>query len=214
MIITEPTTMLTDYAIAGAAFILAGFLFRAGWRNQQTSVSLWAAAFLFVAVAAALGGTCHGFVVELGSALNGVLWRIMIYAISLASFSMLVGTIVSSVSQRMRGWFFIGAVTKLVLTWINLMRLPRFGIAAIDYLTAMIIVLALQLCVLAGSPQLSANRAASWLIAGILVSGLAIGVLASGFTLSKSFNHNDLYHLIQLAGLGLLYQGAKQLKDR
>jgi hypothetical protein len=33
-------------------------------------------------------------------------------------------------------------------------------------------------------------------------------------TLAPAFNQNDLYHLVQLVGLGLLYQGARQLKDR
>ncbi|QYO68031.1 hypothetical protein [Leptolyngbya sp. 7M] len=47
MTITEPTTMLTDYVLAGIAFILAGFL-RVGWRRQQRSVCAWTAAFLFV----------------------------------------------------------------------------------------------------------------------------------------------------------------------
>jgi hypothetical protein len=144
MTITEPTTMLTDYAIAGTAFILAGFLLRAGWRNRQFSVFLWAAAFLFVAITAALGGTCHGFVMELSFAWNMLLWQIMLYAVSLASFSMLAGTILSTVPQRMQRWFLVGAVTKLALTWIHLSNQPRFSIAAMDYLMAMVIVFGLQ----------------------------------------------------------------------
>lgn len=61
MALTEPITTLTDYAIALVAFILAGSLGRISWQKQQYSIGLWAIAFACVALAAALGGTCHGF---------------------------------------------------------------------------------------------------------------------------------------------------------
>nr|RNJ70630.1 MAG: hypothetical protein EDM05_01185 [Leptolyngbya sp. IPPAS B-1204] len=209
MTITEPTTMLTDYVLAGIAFILAGFLARVGWRSQQRSVCFWAAAFLFVAIAAALGGSCHGLVVELGASLSMVLWQLMLYAVSLASLFMLVGTVWSRVSQRKQRWFLLAAIVKLAITWLHLLHQPHFTVVAVDYLISMLLVLALQVYGLASSP-----RSASWLTAGILVSGLAMAVLVSGATLFQVLNHNDLYHLIQLVGLGILFQGAKRLKDQ
>lgn len=207
--ITEPTTTLTDYAIALISLTLAERLLRVGWQNQQISVCFWAVAFGFVTIAAALGGTCHGFVLMLEAALSKLLWQMMIYAISLASFCLLAGTIFSSISRRSQPWALLAVTTKSSLIWISLIQLPRFDTAALDYGSAMVIVLLLQLRTLAAAP----TRAATWLIAGILVSGLAIVVLISGFELSENFNHNDLYHLVQIIGLGLLYQGAKQLKD-
>jgi hypothetical protein len=208
--LTEPTTTLTDYMIAVVAFILAGFLLRVGWVNRQVAVRWWAVAFASVAVAAALGGTCHGFVLQLGGTLTGHLWRLMIAALSGASFAMLVGTILSSAPAKVQHRLLGAAVGKSLLVWLALSQQPRFEIAAIDYLVSMGVILGLQLQALLNGP----TRAAPWLIAGILVSGLALGILASGFTLSTALNHNDLYHLVQLIGLGLLYQGAKQLKDR
>lgn len=216
MNITEPTTTLTDYLIAVVASILAVFLLRLGWANRQISVGLWAVAFGCVAAAAALGGTCHGFVGWLGESLSDWLWQTMIYALSLASFTMLAGTIVGSVSPKRQRWLLLGTAVKSILVWIGLVQKPEFEIAAVDYLVSMAVVLVLQLYQLSASPLLpsSSTQAAPWLIAGVLVSGLAIGFLGSGFTLSAFFNHNDLYHLVQLVGLGLLYQGAKQLKDQ
>lgn len=205
---TEPTTTLTDYAIAVAALVFAISLLQIGWVKQQVSVRLWATAFFFVAVAAALGGTCHGFVTQLGSSLTRMLWVAMIYSLSLASFFMLTGTIFSSVGSKMQRWFLLGAITKSALTGAALIQTPRFEIAAFDYGSAMVIVLILQLSTLTQPTQ-----AASWIISGILVSGLAIGVLISGVTWSNFLNHNDLYHLVQLVGLSLLYRGTKQLRD-
>lgn len=206
--ITEPTTTFTDYAIAVAAFIFAGSLLRIGGFNRQIAVRLWAAAFAWAAIAAALGGTCHGFALWLGG-LNSILWRLMLYALSLASLAMLAGTIFSSFSKKVRQWFLWAAIAKSAFTWAVLSHWPRFEVAAFDYGSAMVIVLVLQLRML---NQPTAHTA-QWLIMGILVSGVAIGIQSSGFSISESFNHNDLYHLVQLIGLGLLYQGAKQLKD-
>ncbi|MCP4201501.1 MAG: hypothetical protein GY769_06145, partial [bacterium] len=53
-----------------------------------------------------------------------------------------------------------------------------------------------------------------WVIAGILVSFAAAGVQASGFTLHRHFNHNDLYHVIQMVGFYLLYRAGALLADR
>jgi hypothetical protein len=43
------------------------------------------------------------------------------------------------------------------------------------------------------------------------VSLLAAGIQASGFAPHPRFNHNDLYHLIQIGAMLLLYSGARRL---
>jgi hypothetical protein len=55
---------------------------------------------------------------------------------------------------------------------------------------------------------------AGWIVAGILVSFLAALVQQSGLALHPSFNHNDLYHVVQMVGMVLLYRGASLLQDR
>ena len=53
-----------------------------------------------------------------------------------------------------------------------------------------------------------------WILAGVAVSVAAAAVQASGFAPHPGFNHNDLYHVIQLAAMFLLYRGARTLTDR
>ena len=57
------------------------------------------------------------------------------------------------------------------------------------------------------------DRTVHWLVAGIVVSfaGLAVqqSNLRAGF-----LNHNDLYHLIQIVGLFLLFRCARTTRDR
>ena len=51
------------------------------------------------------------------------------------------------------------------------------------------------------------------MLAAAVVSALAAAVQASGFSLHQHFNHNDLYHVIQIAAMALLYKGARRLRD-
>jgi hypothetical protein len=51
-------------------------------------------------------------------------------------------------------------------------------------------------------------------VAGVMVSFAAAGVQQSGFALHQHFNHNDLYHVIQMAGVYLLYRGGRLLRSR
>ena len=201
---TEPITTITDYALAGVAFIFAGFLLRVGWQKRQISVGCWGLAFGFVGLAAAIGGTCHGFFMLLG-ALGQNLWQAMIYSLSLASLLLLIGSVVGSLARPVRAWLLLAALIKSAYLWVSLLSQPDFKAVALDYAIALAIVLGLQLWRL--------DSAACWLIAGILTSGLALLLLGCQLT-AGVLTSADLYHLVQLVGLGLLYQGAKQLRDR
>jgi hypothetical protein len=55
------------------------------------------------------------------------------------------------------------------------------------------------------------DRASLWILAGVGVSLLAAGIQASGFAPHPRFNHNDLYHLVQIGAMLLLYSGARRL---
>ena len=52
------------------------------------------------------------------------------------------------------------------------------------------------------------------ILAGLLLSFVAAGVQLSRLTLHAHFNHNDLYHVIQIGAIVLLYRGARRLRDR
>ena len=52
-----------------------------------------------------------------------------------------------------------------------------------------------------------------WILIAVLVSFAAAGIQRSGFSLHKHFNHNDLYHVIQMFAMYLFYKGAMLLRD-
>jgi hypothetical protein len=214
---TELTTTLTDYAISLTAFIFAGVLLHRSWVQQQISISLWAFAFGFVALAAGLGGTCHGFVAILGPTLTQRFWIGMIYALTLASLALVWGTVTSTLASPCQPWGLVAALTKASLLWLMLqiqpLTFPSFTLAAWDYGLALGIALLLYGGVALTQNQPLGTQAARWMVAGILTSGLAIGLLASQLSF-KALPPATLYHLVQLIGLGLLFQGAKRLRDR
>lgn len=215
---TEPITTLTDYAISLFALIFAGVLLHQSWRQRQVSISLWAMAFGFVALAAGLGGTCHGFVSILGQPLIQRFWTGMLYALTLASLALLWGTLLSTLAPPWQRWGLLAALAKASLIWCILPALPltasRFTPVAWDYGSGLGVALLLYGGVyLTQSRQSRAAKTAGWMVAGIIISAVAIGVLGSRMTVG-SLTAADLYHLIQLAGLALLFQGTRQLRDQ
>jgi hypothetical protein len=53
-----------------------------------------------------------------------------------------------------------------------------------------------------------------WLIAGILATAGGMAVQQTGFRRGLVFNHNDVYHLIQIAALYLFFRCARLVEDR
>lgn len=53
------------------------------------------------------------------------------------------------------------------------------------------------------------DEATQWLIGGVVLSLLGLGVQQGGIGLGPNFNHNDLYHCVQIGALYLFYRGAR-----
>jgi hypothetical protein len=206
MLISEPVTTLTDYAIAGEALIFAGLLLKPKHKSFiHPPVCFWAAAFVGVAIAALCGGTYHGFALSLSIDVKWGLWRGMTYALSFASGCMLA----ASVSELPRwvqrwGWGAIALKSSLYLSWTAFH--PNFAYIIVDYLSAMLLILVLQ--IRTTDQRVKGQNSSAWIIAGVLGSLVAAGVQGVGFKGTGYFNQNDLYHLVQMVALYFFYRGA------
>lgn len=210
MQISEPTTMLTDYALAALTLVLAVFLNRAGRVNRQISIRLWATAFIAAAIAALAGGTSHGFALHLGENMKTALWKATVYSIGLASCFMLSGTILASISRPLSKWLLAVVVLKFIGYAEWMATHDEFRYVIYDYAPAMLGVIILQ----SYSYYSGREASAKWIIAGIFVSFVAAGIQQSGFTIHKHFNYNDLYHVIQMGATYLFYKGALLFRDQ
>lgn len=208
MILSEPVTTLTDYAIAGESLIFAGLLLKPKPKSYFP-VLCWAAAFVGVAIAAFCGGTYHGFYSSLSIDMKWGLWRGMTYGLSFASSCMLAAT-VSDLSRwgRAWGWGAIALKFTLYLSWTAFH--PSFVYIMVDYLSAMLLMLLLQMR--RGDRQINERSSSVWIIAGVSGSLAAAGIQGIGFKGTEYFNQNDLYHLVQMVALYFFYRGASVIK--
>ena len=194
MTISEPMTLITDYVLAAVTAWLCFLLFKR--HENQASRKLWALAFAALAVGAFLGGTWHGFFQ------NDLIWKATLLSVGVASFAMLAGSAVAALSGAARALVIGFALAKLAVYCAWMLRRDDFIFVVIDTGIAFAAVAALHLW-----------RFNPWILAGVAVSVAAALVQASGFALHEHFNHNDLYHLIQVAAMLALYRGARRLTD-
>ena len=204
--ISEPATLLTDYVLAGVTAWLAWSLFRA--RGGQRARALWALAFAALALAAALGGTWHGFAPSFAAIAVVPVWKATVLCVGVGSFGMLAGSAMSTTAGNARKTLLAVAAAKLAVYSAWMVGHSEYIYVIADTGAALILVAALHL------RSAARDRASRWILAGVGVSVLAAGVQASGFALHRHFNHNDLYHVIQIVAMILFYAGARHLRDR
>jgi len=208
--IVEPMTTLTDYMITVAACYF-GLQLAFSRRDEQRCRYFWAVGFMFIGLGALLGGTSHGFVNYLSDAALNAVWKGTLATVGLSMAFAVAGTVISNVSltawrKLLHGLNVIGLL--FYTAWVS-----RHG----GYLAVIVITVAsLGLIAMLQMKVLVRNNssAARWIVAGVLVSFLSAAIQRSGIALHQHFNHNDLYHVVQLLGLYLLYRGVAQLRDQ
>jgi len=84
MQISEPVTMLTDFALAAASLYFAFRLSLILGPRNRVSAWLWCAAFIASSIAALLGGIYHGLARHFDASTLRFMWEVIIYAIGLA----------------------------------------------------------------------------------------------------------------------------------
>ena len=193
--VAEPVTLVTDYALSGVTAYLA-FQLR---KNPSASCRLWLLAFVALAVGALLGGTFHGFRLEW-------LWKPTVLSVGFASFGMLAGSACATTSGNVRRALVIVAAVKLVAYEAWMLGHDAFIFVVADTASAMLAVAALHLLRLG-------NPASRWILGGVAVSLIAAGIQAGKLALHEHFNHNDLYHVVQIAAMFLYYTGVKRMRD-
>lgn len=208
MTLTEPMTLLTDYVLAGVTGWLGWRLWAA--RESQAARRLWAIAFGALALAALAGGSHHGYALLLPETMLAALWKVTVYSVGLASFGMLVGSAMAVASGNARKLLLALAGAKLALYSLWMTGHDEYVFVIADTGGAMLGIAALHLW----SWLRNRDEPSRWMLAAILVSVLAAGVQAAKLAPHPHFNHNDLYHVIQIAAMFLFSKGAKLLRDR
>ena len=209
MNIAEPTTMLTDYVL-GALCLVWGWKLWRRTKSRKGAQALWARAFFATGLAAWLGGTVHGFMLILPETLIMAMWKGTLYLTGIASFFMLAAVVLVSLSGAISRWGLAICVLKLGVYLVWMFNHQDFRFVVYDYGSALILILGFQLAAL----YQRCSVAAGWIAGGIVFCFVGAGIQQGGFSLHSHFNHNDLFHVVQMGAFYLLFRGASTVESR
>lgn len=199
---TERTTAATDLLLAAAAFAGAWHLPRVA--PGSTAARIWAGALIAAGLASVLGAVTHG--VEMSDSLREALWQPLYLLLGATVACFVAGAVADGFGPRRAGTV-LAVMLLLAIGFYSLTRLSGG-----DFLVFVVFQAAGLLAALAIYLRLAGRRRpGAALVATALAISLAAGVVQAGGSLSLrlvwEFDHNGLYHLIQLGGLALLLAG-------
>jgi len=163
------------------------------------------ALFASVAVAAVAGGTVHGFFPEDASVGNRLLWLLTLLSIGGTAAAMVAVALRLATSASDASLIAVAALGWIGYAGIVLLGSRDFLVAIGAYLPAALLLLAaLILRRVRGRPK----GTLAGLIGILLALVGAVGQQAGIGIHPVHFDHNAVYHLVQMAALYLLFRGA------
>lgn len=210
--IHEPAVALTDYAIAVESGVLSLLVLR---RSSQGPRCWFALFFLFIAVAAAVGGTVHGFVPDESGMAFAILWRATLLSIGATATAGVLGAGYAGWSravQRVVSLMAVGGFVAYVLCVLFVSQ--KFVTTMYIYLPGSVFLFVTFIAVSCRAAVAEFTRRKlrigalgmllTFVAAGVQQSTLAVGVL----------DHNAIYHVIQAVALVLIYVGVRESMAR
>jgi hypothetical protein len=202
--------MITDFAITATAWWGSWLLLMRAGNRRYRCRRLWAVGLFFVGLGALLGGVRHGLPVYLSDAANLAVWKGTVYTIGLSLVFVVAGTIAGSPLQASTGKLFRAVnIFVFVLFALWMVRHNDFLYVIYYYVPAILTVAAIH----GWAHVKHKSDGAVWIMSGVIVTLLGAVAQQSGLALHKHFNHNDLFHVIQVAGLIMFFKGASNLTD-
>lgn len=203
---TELTTSATDLILALECMLLAIWL-----RHSQSQDSwrqgLWCWVFGLMAVCSGLGALAHGW--DLAEATRNLLWKPLYLGSGIFVALFLVG-VVADLGQR--------ALAPRLVPWSMALGTAFYAATAL-FNGVFVVFVVYEAVVLAGAlvaytflALRHGAKGAPWLALGVLFSLFGAGLQASQVSLHLllPFDHNGVFHLMQLVGNALLGLGARQ----
>jgi len=198
MTVHEPATLLTDLLLA----VLSGWL---AWRlyrhlsDGQEAALWWSHALGLTSLSALVGGTYHGFAPNFPATVANLWWISTLLIINLLSAAMAL-SLVHEIKPAGRQGPWIGLIAFKFVAFAGVATVHhRFVVAIIDY--------GLVMLMWAAAAVMLRRSWSGWMLAGIGLSVAAALVQQLRLAPSPSFNHNDLYHVVQALAL-LCFYGA------
>ena len=201
----ELTTAATDVVLAlvCVAVVLALTRLRA---HDSWKTTLWSCVFVLLAVASALGAVVHGL--ELTESVQATLWRPLYLALELTGALFLVGAAYDAFGRR---------AAQRLLPWAIGVGLA-FHVLTYDLDGGFLLFVVYEAVAMLGALALYGRLAIDDGLAGasVVAAGIGLTLLAGlvqasdiSIRLVVPFDHNGVFHLVQVAALATLGHGLR-----
>lgn len=204
---TEQTTAATDALLALVALAGALYLSRLG-AGDAFKARIWSWALGLLALAAALGAVAHG--IQMSERLNSLLWKPINLALGLTVAMFVVGVVYDlwgpAAARRALPITIAAGAAFFAVTVI----VPGTFLVFILYEAAAMLLALVAYILLAARGRLPG---AAVMALGIGISIAAAAVQAGGALSIRAiweFDHNGVFHLIQLVGVIVLVAGLRK----
>ena len=205
---TEPAVTLTDYAIAIECAVFVFALARLDAREVE--LRFWFIVFFVsIGVASALGGTVHGFFLPATSSGRAILWPATLLSILVASAAAwTIGAILQLDRRRAILVRRLALAQLAIFSLVVLFVTSRFYVAILAYLPSAVFLLYALIAAFRRRPR----RPIQWGILGLSLTlgGAAVQQLRIGVH-PVYFNHNAVYHVIQIVAFWMIFVAAKSI---
>jgi uncharacterized protein DUF6962 len=201
----ETLIAATDYLLGASALGGAIGLFRRTSSGTNPARRFWAAGFAAIGAAAFLGGAWHAYSARVAPAAADMLWKWTLLAAGVGGFSLVAGAAFASLAHRPAVWITWAAVARLAAFALWAARTDTFAPVVLDSALTLASLILLQ------SYAFVRRRAPSapWSLGGCAVSAVGAGVEAFRPEFPAPLGPDATYHLIQIAGLYLLYRAGR-----
>jgi len=200
--IYEPMTVFTDLLI-----VICGILFARElqmWFNVRLMEVHWhfAKYFYTVAFTALIGAAFHTIYPE-HETIRDFLWKLTMLGMGFSVFAMLMGTLYYFLpfdSVQYAKWIITAIIFGFTI-WIYfddaLMNAVKLYVPSALFLMG----------VMAYGWLSKGDQGALWILGGFIITLCGASFMVTKIGLHKHFNHNDIFHLIQIAGMYFIYRG-------
>ncbi len=204
---TEQTTAATDVVLALVALVVCVLTFKAGKQFNPKKGKIWTWAFGLLAFAALTGAIAHGF--QMSHQLNYILWQPLNLALGLAISMFVVGVTFDMTKGDLPKFVLPVLIVTGTLFYLVTLIIPGSFLVFILY-EAIAMLFSLVVYIILGFRN--QIRGAWFMALGILITIIAAAIQASesiSFTSIWKFDHNGIFHIIQIIGLLVLYWGLR-----
>lgn len=202
---TEQTTAITDVLLAIFSLYVINSIYRTGKKVDIVKTKIWTGAFALLFVAAFLGSIAHG--IQMSPFLNHLIWQPLNLSLGLAIALFAAGVIYDWNKFNLpKKIFILLMVTGIVFYAITLIFPDSFFVFILYEAVAMLFSLVLY-TLLWTRKKFPGSQ---FMTLGILITIIAAIVQAIdslSLTIIWEFDHNGLFHLIQIPGILLLQKG-------